>query len=178
MVLACVVLAGASCGGSDGDDGADDPDPPTTTAPETTTTLTQEEQDEEALRQLAQDWFEAAPGIYSGSDEISLADEFVIDPYREQVADDVERRRADGTTIEVNDASSNEVLGVEVTGDEATIRQCIVDADILVDADGDVVDDSVVTLTIESSARRTPDGWRFFEREAIDQVEGEASCDA
>lgn len=178
MVVCACLLAAASCGGDDdgGDDGADR-EPPTTTAPVTSTTLTQEEQDEEALRQLAEDWFDVSRAIFGGDATVEEAGQYLIDPYLTAFQMNLSTALADGRTVRLGDDSANTVEAVEVMGDSAVVHQCVVDADVLVNRDGTVDDDRLVAFFYESEAVRADGEWKFADRRTIRSVEGADECD-
>jgi hypothetical protein len=172
LVVFCLTLS--ACGGGGEDDDADPQ--PTTTSP--STTQSQEEEDEQALRQLAEDWYEHSDRIYQHRAEPESASDYLLDPY---LADYVARATDvvdAGQISEPGAESTAEVLDVSIEGDTATVVECAVDADVLRASDGAVVNDEVVTLKLETDAIRTPEGWRFTERRTLEEMPGSGECDA
>lgn len=173
--LLCLSLATtASCG----DDGADeDRAQPTTTAP--STTESQQEQDERELRQLAEDWFEALRDAYvDGADVTSTADKFLIDPYRSEVLQQIQEFRASGDEARRNadGLTTTEVQSIDVSGDDAVVTECTIDADIRVDGDTGEIDDDIVATLVRTEAVRHDGDWRLAKQTSLTQVEGQARC--
>ncbi|MGI8938038.1 MAG: hypothetical protein ACR2JF_07480 [Iamia sp.] len=163
-----VVATGAACGSED----SADPPPPTTTSPTAA--------DEEALRDLAEGWFEASRRIGIDGESPSLADQYLTAEYLTGFKDEIARRDSAGEAVvgDPQGRSSNFVESIEVSGDEAQIVQCIVDADVLIRAaDGSSLDDSVSAKRFESQAVETPSGWRFTSRSTVDEWEDQTECD-
>lgn len=170
--LALVTAVGAACGG--GDDEADEPvGQPTTT--EVSTTLTQAQQDEAEIRQLAQDWFEAVRSVARGEAEVAIFADLAIDPLLADISERIEDR-AEGEVSREDSRSRTEVLSIEVDGDVATVVACVVNADVVLDVDGEVLNDEVVARRNQSIVRRTADGWRMADLETLSTTEGE-TCD-
>lgn len=181
IVLPLVCLLAFAVGGLGGC-GDDDPapgatatsPPPTTTAP--ATTLSQADQDEAALRQLTHDWYETVQSIYVDQSDPELAEEFITGEYLSNFLEDVEARRAAGMTSRRGQNSREAVTGLVIDGDAASIDTCNVDANVLLDADGEVVNDEVATFRFTTSAERTEDGWIFTKRIRHDEPEDGAQC--
>ncbi len=160
LALTAALLAavgGAACS-DDGDDAVD----PTTTQP--TTTLTQAQQDEQALRQLTEDWYAQINEIFEERADPQTADEYITDDYYDAVISEVEAFRETGRTTERSAASRHVVESITVSGDAATLEECFVDADVLYDGDGQVLNDDIVTTRFTTVASMTEDGWRFERR--------------
>lgn len=172
LVVFCLALA--ACGG----DGDDDADPqPTTTSP--STTQSPEAQDEQSLRQLAEDWYEVSRQAYlEDGFDLTEIEGYLADPYLEGFVAQVEAYRADGKQSQRGEASRHVVEGLQVDGDAATVTECIVDGEVLLDADGEVLNDSVMTTRVRTEAVRTDGGWRFKDREVVDdEQEGDACAE-
>lgn len=167
-----ICLALAACG----DDGGTDPDRPQPTTTNPTTTQSPTETDEQSLRQLAQDWYEASQQAYLDDGyDLQQVSQFLTDPYLSEFVGRVEAYRAEGNQSRSGEASRQVIEQVTVDGDEATVAECIVDGEVLLNSEGGVLNDSVVTSRVRTSARRTADGWRFVERELLgDDQEGDA----
>ena len=161
----CLTLV--ACGG--GDDDAADPQP-TTTSP--STTQSQEQADEQALRQLAEDWYEAIRLIYDEGADPEIAADYLVDPYLGGFIDQVEEYRAGTDVIESSPESAHEVRSIQVDGESAVVVECVVDADVRRAADGTVVDDSVVAKVFSTTATRSEAGWRLQERKTLTEQEG------
>lgn len=171
LVSSCLALAVVACGGGDDDDARPQP---TTTAPETT--QSQEEQDEAALRQLAEDWYGFVEDVYLGREDVSVADAYIAEPYLSGFVEQVEQFAQDGHQIELSDRSSHEVRSVEVDGDQAVVVECVIDADVLLDANGSVLNDEIQANLYSTAAVKGPDGWRLSERETVVEEDGAAAC--
>lgn len=165
LVASC--LAFAACGGDDPDDAGPQP---TTTAPSTTQP---QDPDEQALRSLAEAWYETIRQIYDEGAETSTASDYLTEPYLGAFVRQVEEYRSGDETIESSPRSSHEVRSVEVNGDAAVVVECVIDADIVRAADGAVVNDSVVAKLYSTSAERTEEGWRLRDRETLVEQEGD-----
>jgi hypothetical protein len=171
-LLIVFALALASCT----DDGENDADPqPTTTQPSTTTTESPEAEDEQALRQLAEDWYEAYNVIFESRSSAEDAQTFLVDPYLRQFQTQFEDFVSSGNQTEISDRSSQRVEEVSIEGDRALVTECVVNANVLVDPNGEVLNDEVGARRLESTAVRGSDGWRFSERRSLGDVE-EAEC--
>ena len=173
--LLCLSLATtASCG----DDGADeDRAQPTTTAP--STTESQQEQDERELRQLAEDWFEAIRDVYvDGADVTSTADKFLISPYRNEFLQQIQEFRASGDEVRRNadGLTTTEVQSIDVSGDDAVVTECIIDADIRVDGDTGEIDDDIEATLVRTEAVRHDGDWRLAQTTSLTSIEGQARC--
>ncbi|WCO68300.1 hypothetical protein PO878_06110 [Iamia majanohamensis] len=169
-LLALALAAGAACT----DDEAADP-APTTTAPTTTAPTPT---DEEQLEQLSEDWFEASRAIYLGDEQVESASEFLTGSYLENFEEQASDFLGSGSVARADDRSDQMVETVEVDGSEATVVECVVDADAVIDeASGDVVDDDVAAYRYRSTAMRTDRGWRYSDRETIDEEIGVTQCD-
>lgn len=180
VLLAGAVLATAACGVDD--PGAEPPPTsptthfvPTTTAP--STTLSQQQQDEADLRQLAADWYETRNSILKDGAEVEAAEAYLTGSYLATFGEDVEERRASGNSSEAGAASREVVTAIEIDGDTATVETCLVDADLLRNASGEVINDETGTFRYRTKATLTSDGWRFERRERTGS-EGGDTCDA
>jgi hypothetical protein len=175
-LLVVLGLALAACGGDDDKDA--DPQP-TTTSPSTeatTTTESPEAADEQALRHLAEDWYEASDAIYQGEAEPESAADYLIDPY---LAAFVARARdvlAAGQISEPNEESRLEVKAIEIEGNDARVVECVIDADVLSGPDGAVVNDDLVASLFETEAVREAGGWKFADRRTLAEVPGSTEC--
>lgn len=194
LVALCVtiVLVTAACG--------DDPDDkatpvPTTTQPKTTTTepttteprATEtsetepaENSDEEQLRQLTEDWFQAARLIFAEESPVEAASNFISGAYLSGFTAEAQRRSVEGLAIRLDDAgvSSIVVERIELSGGVGTITQCDVDADALFrKSNGETLDDSVVAKRFRSRAEISDNGWRLVERIKVMEWEGNTECE-
>lgn len=151
---------------------------PTTTAV-SSTTQSQEAADEQALRQLAEDWYAASREAFLDPDyDLNAAEQYLAPPYLDSFIAQIEQYREQGHRSEASDASRHTVLDVEVADEGTAVTECIVDGEVLLDGEGAVLNDQVVTRRVRSEAVRTDAGWRFSARESIaDEEEGD-TCPA
>ncbi|QYG91971.1 hypothetical protein HC251_05655 [Iamia sp. SCSIO 61187] len=175
MLLGAICTAAlVGCGGGDGgDDGGADP---TTTAP--TTTQSQEAEDEEALRQLAEDWFVSVRSVYidrANPDDLAA---YAAGPYLEGVLDQIAEFEATGNEAQPGDQTRHEVLSVEVDDASASLVECVIDSDRVLSPDGDVINDEVQANLYETEARRLDGGWRLTGRSTLEEVDGSDQCPA
>ena len=170
LLALALAAGGAACTDDDGADPAPTTTAPTTTAPTPT--------DEEQLQQLSEDWFEASRAVYLGDEQVDSASEFLTGSYLENFEEQASEFLGSGNVARADDRSDQMVETVEVDGSEATVVECVVDADAVIDeASGDVVDDDVAAYRYRSTAMRTDDGWRYSDRETIDEEIGATECD-
>lgn len=171
-LLVVIGLVLAACGGDD----ADEADPqPTTTAP--TTIESPEAADEAALRQLAEDWFDVSRQAYIDPDfDLARLDDFLTDDYLQGLTAQIEDYREAGHSSEPGEASRHMVEELTVEADSGLVTECIVDGEVLLDSDGAVINDAVVTRTVETTAVRTAVGWRFSNRESIAEDQEGDQC--
>jgi len=167
-------LALASCGGDD--DKEADPQP-TTTSPSTESTTTTEppaQTDEQALRQLAEDWYLVVRKVTYGELDLEAAGEFAAGTYLEALENDVREFQASGNRGERDDRTRSLVEDVKIDENSAVVTECLVDYDRLLDPSGGVLSDEVIATRFETAAERTADGWRFVDRDQLgDGTEGE-----
>jgi hypothetical protein len=165
----CLVLA--ACGGGD----ADDADPqPTTTSP--STTQSPDEADEQALRQLAEDWYGFIGNAYANEADLDALSEYLVDPYLTQFRDQISDHQAAGNTTDRSSQSSHDVESLSIDGERAEVIECVVDADVLLGPQGEILNDEVNAQRVTTTAIRTADGWRFTERDLTGEWEGETQC--
>lgn len=174
LFLACVV--GSGCGG---DDGPAASEPPSTTTPSTepSTTLSPEAADERALRQLAEEWFEAVRRIFVDGEDPTLAEQYITGEYLEEFRQHVAEDAAAGhrTERDPQGRTRTTIEEISVSGDQGVITECVVNADVLIDASGQVLDDSVGVRRYTTTAQRTGDEWRLAQRTST-TLEGVESC--
>ena len=170
VYLAALCLACAACASDD-----DQPtSSPTTTAPQTT--QSQQAADEQALRDLAEDWYAASDAIYQHREDPARASDFLVDPYLAAYLERATEVIDAGQVSERNEASSVLITEVRVAGDYGTVVECVIDADILRGPDGEVINDEVVASLIESKAVRAEGGWKFAERRTLSEKLGGDEC--
>ncbi len=170
--LTVFCLAFAACGGDDEDARPQ----PTTTSP--STTQSQQQEDEQALRHLAEDWYETYSEIFQSQGDGAVAVEFLMDPYLAQFQAQLEDLRESGNETVRNNQSRQIVEQITVDGDRAVVTECVVNANVLKSSDGQVINDEVTVRRLETRAVRTEEGWRFTERSVLQELEGESECDA
>lgn len=173
LIVFAVALTGCT------DDGEKDADPqPTTTQPSTTTTESPEAADEEALRQLAEDWFAAVRAVYiDGADPDALA-EFAVDPYLAGVLEQVATFQASGNEARAGDQTRHEVVTLEISESDAVLVECVIDADEILSAEGEVLNDQVQANLYETNAALDDGSWRLTERRTLNEVDGSDQCPA
>lgn len=181
VVLACVIAIGVALCGCGGDDEPAASDPPTTTAPSTqpSSTLSPEAEDERALRQLAEDWFETRRDILNEGRDLILAEEFLVDEYLIFFQGKVTDIRDAGHSIRDDpmERTHQETISIDLAPETAQLVECLVDGDHLLDSDGSVLDDKVASYLVRTTARRTPEGWRFSEQTSLREEVGSDQCD-
>jgi len=180
LLLALLLVA---CGGSSA------AGPPTTirpattvaptTAPATTTTTSPTAADEAAIRKVLQGYHDAVLRIGRSPDpEDPALDLYLTGEMREGARQFWSDRRARGviTRPAVNSRRSFRVMFVHVSGDHATSRECVVDDGLQVaKASGRVIDASVVTTTMTTTALRVGPVWKLASRSGIEQ-KGAVQC--
>lgn len=73
--------------------------------------------------------------------------------------------------------SRNRVKVIEVTGDTATLQDCATNDGIIYRvATGQVLDDSVVTRSVEATMRRVDGAWRLADTRVIQEWRGVSGC--
>lgn len=174
ILLACGVLL--SCGS--GDDSDARPQPTTTAVARTTTTTTTTpgSSDEDALRQLAEDWYVTLSAIFESGLSAEEATAYLTDPYLTQFRQQVATFREAGNETEISERSRQTIESVDINGDAAVVTECLVNANVLRGPDGRVLNDEVGASRVETVATRTSAGWRFSERRAVAEVE-ETECE-
>lgn len=92
----------------------------------------------------------------------------------------IERRLNEGTYVRLPPNSVFERTITSVTFDEdgiATVLECVVDdSEIVTISAGEVVDNSVLTLSLTTTLREYPTGWRITTSTLTDETEGAAGC--
>lgn len=175
IVAAAVALCG--CGGNEEPAASE---PPTTTTPSTTpsSTLSSEAQDERALRQLAEDWFEAVRQILIGSRPLEDATDFLSRSYLRMFSEQVNQLEEAGQVVRLDPEarSRQETTEVILNGDSAEIIECVVDGDHLLSSDGELLNDEVTARLVRTQAERVDDGWRFNERIGLTEERGSTTC--
>ncbi|HYI62710.1 MAG TPA: hypothetical protein VEW93_12995 [Acidimicrobiales bacterium] len=177
LTFALVLLLG---GCSDDDPSPQTTDPaPTTTKP--STTLSQQQEDEQALRQLAEEWFEAVRRIFVDGEDPAIAERYVTGDYLTEFRRHVQDDAANGhvTERDPQGRSRTTVEDVSVTGDRAEIVECVVDADVLKDGDtGEVINDEIAARRFITRAVQTDSGWRLSQRTTESRTEDSEICPA
>lgn len=180
--LALLLLIGAALGGgcsSDGD--AASPGSSSTDArrAEATTSSTLSTEDEIAARYRAfwEARFEAnqAP---PNPDHPGLR-EYATGAQLENVIAETTRNRDQGLAFRRAEDSvgTTRVRIGEVQGDEATVRECVVDDGVVYRiATGEVVDDAVSTQNVRATMRRVEGKWKLAAAQLLQEWEGVAGC--
>lgn len=76
-----------------------------------------------------------------------------------------------------NSVAERRVQVLEVTGDEATLVDCATNDGIVYHIDtGEVIDDSVVTRSIDATMQRVDSAWKLAEAVVVQEWEGVAGC--
>lgn len=181
VALLCVALVVGTVLGC-GDD--DPPAPPTTTAPSSSSTTPSStapattagpEDDEAALRRLAEEWFEVARQLYAGDSDTDQIAIYLVARYLDGFATQLEAFRMSGRKAELSQLSQHVVESLSIDGDSASLVECVVDADLLIDEDGNVLNNDATKKRYETTATRTESGWRLSDRIKVAESDGE-SC--
>lgn len=163
-----------------GDDKPDAP-APTITSPSTTapSTLDPESEDEAALRQLAEDWFEAVRRIFIDGEDPALAEQYIAGDYLDQFRQHVLDNEAAGyiTERDPEGRSRTEIETISVEAGQGDITECLVDADILIDGKtGIIVNDGITARRLMTEATLTTSGWRLSKRLTISTHKNNETC--
>jgi hypothetical protein len=101
--------------------------------------------------------------------------------YYEDYADQYQEFVGDGKAArpDPQGRSANVIENIEVNGDIAEVQQCVTDGHLVIDRETEeVLDDSLVSTRLRTTAERTPDGWRFVERSVVQEFSEEDQCGA
>lgn len=180
LALLGAMLAVSVAGCSDDDP---PPDPPTTTSTTTapSTTLSPEEEDEQALRQLAEDWYVTTQQIFNEGMDPSIAESLLTSEYLSRVKAEVARRDRNDLVSHADpqNRSMHTVESVEVEGDTAVLGECIIDGDLLLKrSTGEIVNEAVAAFRYETRATRMNGRWVLSGRETLEEREGQTECTA
>ena len=176
VYLAIFCLALAACGGGGGGDDEDADPQPTTTSP--STTQSPEDADEQALRHLAEDWFEAVRTAYTEDTDLAELEQFAADPYLTGVQEQITSFRETGNEAQPGDQTVHEVVSVELDGGGATLVECVIDADLVLTAEGAVINDEVQANLYETDASLVDGSWRLTGRRTLVETDGSNQCPA
>lgn len=201
IVLTMVVLAGA-CGGSD--DGPDEPEPRGTTTTESpadtatsestgttggtaATTGSPETVGTEPAGSVEDAIVEAYVGFWDArldansppASDASGLDAYATGQVLEDAQAEVASNREQGVEFREADdpADFRRVTVVEVSGDSASVQECVVD-DVLVvrSSDGSVVNDAVATQSLRGDLRLVDGRWLLAESTLVQRWDGVAGC--
>ena len=193
-LLAVWVLAGAIVTGlvgcSDGDNGAIPATSTTTSRVRSSTTSTSEgtattttmgatiEQEIQARYIAYWDARFAANQAPPNPDFPGLADHATGDQLA-AVVEETRRNLDEGLALRAREepSATRTVRVVSVSGDEATVQECVVDDGIVYRfRSGEVVDDMVATHSVEGSMRRVDGVWKLARARLVQRWEGVAGC--
>lgn len=105
--------------------------------------------------------------------------EYATGEQLKQVLDEVRQRAEQGIAFRRPDSSvaRSKVRVTEVSTDEATLQECVVDDTVVYRiATEEVVDDDVMTYNVEATMRRTDGRWKLASARRLQQWEGVAGC--
>jgi hypothetical protein len=178
--LVAIVLVGllaAGCGGGDDDSSPDTSRPPadvsSSTAPPTTRSA--ESEVEEAY--LAY-WAMGERLLETPNPDDPEIAQRAIDPARGQMIDSLTTLRARDQAVIRGSGYAHNVLSVEVTGETAVVRDCVVDDGAVINVvSRATVSERVTTVLLETTLYRDGPGWRVREIDQRDSWEGATTCD-
>lgn len=182
VVLLCVALVVGPMMGCGDDD--DTPASPTTTAPSSSSTTPSStapvttaspDDDETALRHLAEEWFEVARRLYAGDNDTDQIALYLVARYLDGFITQLENFRASDRRAELSRLSDHAIESISIVGDSASLVECVLDADLLLDEDGNVLNDDATKKQYETIAMKTRSGWRLSDRIKLAETDGE-SC--
>lgn len=105
--------------------------------------------------------------------------EYATGEQLDNVVDETRRNLDDGLALRKpeNSVARSSVRVVTVTGDEATLQECVVDDGIVYRfRTGEVVNDTVATHSVEASMRRVDGEWKVATTRLLQRWEGVAGC--
>ena len=172
-----LVLAAAGCS----NDGEALPGTTTTTRP-TTTTTTEPEQtaEEEAVERYLAFWdarFEANSEPVN-PDHPALR-EYATGEQLENVLEETRRNAREGRAFRrpENSQGRRSVRVVRIEGESAMLQDCVVNDGVVYRVDtGEVIDDSVVTHSVEATMARVDGEWKLESARLVQRWEGVAGC--
>jgi hypothetical protein len=182
VTIALVGLLAVGCGGCGGDGGDDGASSSTTrrsestASPTTPTTRSPESEVEEAY--LA--YWEMGERLLEAPDpdDPEIAQR-AIDPARGQMVDSLTTLKARDQAVQRGPEYAHNVLSVHVTGETATVRDCVVDDGAVISVvSGATVRERVTTVLLETTLRRDGARWRVSAIDQRDSWEGASTCDA
>jgi hypothetical protein len=151
---------------------SDEEDPP----PRSTTTTTLSPEAEVEAAYLAY-WNMVDRLVADPDPENPQIGEMAVDPARQRLIDSLSGFQSAGHVARSGDLYAHVVTDVAVNGDTATLRDCAVDDSSLVEADsGEVVEQEVVTTSVEAVLIREGSAWLLKELNPIESWEGAVPC--
>ena len=105
--------------------------------------------------------------------------EYATGKQLENVVSETRRRRDDGLAIRrpENSISKRTVKVSKVEGDVATLQDCAVNDGVIYRvANGEVIDDDVVTQSVRATMRRIDGGWKLEQATLVQEWQGVAGC--
>jgi hypothetical protein len=175
LALTVLVLVTAACTKSHDDTGLE----ATTTAPPRTTT-TPEQAAEAAVRQVAEAWSRAATRLAASPDptDAALSRYLTGDFLSGTVQSQQDRARKHLTSRPANpDRHLYRIDSISIHGENAVLNECVVNDFVLLDAKtGKILDDSVATRNVQTSAKRISAIWKLSERTTLKEWNGVAGC--
>jgi hypothetical protein len=185
LVFVVVSLGVAACGGGD-DDEADPPstsDPTTTTTTErTTTTLSETEQKIETAKAAYVAYAHAyrAAATDPVMPQLPEVQAVTTGLQRSQITANLEglQARGEATRLPDNTQDSQEFLGAEVRPDGSVyLKACVVnDAIVYNVATGAIVNDAVVTATVDVTVVQEDGAWKVADSVITNRSDGAVPC--
>jgi hypothetical protein len=102
---------------------------------------------------------------------------FATGTARDTLTDSISTLRAQGHSIRFGPQTSHTVLTIDLTGNEATVRDCNIDDAARIDATGDQVESAVTTNLLESTLVRNSKGWAVSSIRKLAGWEGPRACE-
>lgn len=177
-MAATVLLAGASCGGDDDDDAGADPTTSETSATSSPPTTLSPEEEAEAVYL---EFVEVVERLLTSSpdpDDPDLA-RLAVDPVLSTIRDGTATQQAENQLWQLGELTAHNVTSVLLTSAGATLRDCVVENDRLVDQDdGRVVEETpLTTRDLEVTLIEGDNGWVVSEIATLTEHPGQAPCD-
>jgi hypothetical protein len=175
-----LVVSGIACSGDhdDGDETGTDPTAADTTTPPTTSPVTPEEEAKAVYLEFV-DVVNRLLTTDPNPDDPDLH-RLAVDPVLSTIRDGTLTQHAENQLWQLGDRTSHAVGPAERTSEGMTLRDCLVENDLLVDQDdGRVVHTTpLTTRELEVKLVETPSGWAVASIETTRKLDGEVSCDA
>ena len=185
LIAALVTALASACSGSDaaipaGTTTTRSPRTSVTSGNATTTTRAAASAEADITRRYKAFWDArfAANEAHASSDESALG-EYAIGAQLENVIDETRRNRSQGHAFRKPESSVAErrVKVLDIIGDVAHLQDCATtDGIVYRVADGSVIDDTVVTQSVEATMRQVDGTWKIESARLLQEWKGVAGC--